>query len=143
VCPRCEKIALNLFWAIGQHHSNAEAAQIFSRILHDDTPFGPLTQQDLIHHDNARLLEDFDAAMKVNPNVAAFVKNRAAQNREIFKIYDAAKKSGSDAIGDAEMLCDDKYGRLPPHSRRGAGSTNTAVLRRHLDKLRKERRSRG
>ena len=71
MCPRCEKMAHNLFWEIAQHHSNGEAARIFSRIVADDVGFGtPSTRQDLIHHDNARLLTDFDAAYKVNPNVA-------------------------------------------------------------------------
>jgi hypothetical protein len=136
VCPHCEKIAARLLQAIAQHHSDEEADRIFSRILDEPTPFDPLTQQDLVHRDNARLLEDFDAAMKVNPNKTAFVKSRAAQNKEIFKTYDAARKSG--AKFDA-LLCDDKYGRLPPHSRRGAGSTNPSTLLRHLNKLRKER----
>ena len=149
VCPRCEKIADNLFWAIARHHSCGEADRIFSRIMRERhsvlgraVRLAPLTQQDLIHHDNARLIEDFDAAMKVNSNVAAFVRDRATQNKEIFKAYDAAKKSGLNK-SDAVVRCFDKYGRLPPNSRRGAGSTDRGVLRRHLDKLRKERRSRG
>jgi hypothetical protein len=140
VCPRCEKIALKLFWEIGDHHGYKEVIRIFSRVAVDDPPWGTLTQQDLIHSDNASLLEDFDAAMKVNPNEAAFARDRAAQNKEIFKAYDAAKKSGL-SKSDAAVQCFDKHGRLPPNSRRGAGSTNPVVLRRHLDKLRKEGRS--
>jgi hypothetical protein len=135
-------MAYDLFQAIAQHHSDKEAARIFSRIIANDFPFSaPLARRDFIRHDNARLLEDFDAAMKVNRNATAFVKARVAQNKEMFKIYDAAK-TGRDR-SHAVMLCDDKFGRLPPHSRRGAGSTDPEVLRRHLDKLRKERRSGG
>jgi hypothetical protein len=141
VCPHCEETANNLFQAIAQRHSDKEAARIFSRIIKNDFPFSaPFARRDFIRHDNTRLLEDFDAAMKANQTVAAFVKARATQNSEMFKAYDAAKKSGKrfDALA-----CDDKYGRLPPFSRRGAGSTDPAVLRRHLDKLRRERRSGG
>ena len=80
--------------------------------------------------------------MKASPNMAAFVKGRAAQNKKIFETYAAARKSGL-RESDAAMQCYDKYGRLPPHSRCGAGSMNPEVLRRHLDKLRKERRALG
>src|SRR5262249_28428055 len=143
-CQHCTQIALELFHEVKRRHSDKEAVRIFSKIAADDPElseiFGIITQRDLIHANNADLLEDFDAAMKINPNVTAFVKDRAAQNKEIFKTYDAARKSGQDK-SVAAMLCFDKHGRHPPRSRRGAGSTNSEVLRRHLDKLRKEQRA--
>ena len=97
-CRHCERRAPELFCAIAKRHGGKEAARIFSRIAADDFASSGIslstrTPQDLVRLDNASLLEDLDAAMKASPNMAAFVKGRAAQNKKIFETYAAARKS--------------------------------------------------